>query len=84
MYYLGLYKDGPLCVLKTDSGVTQIEFSACGTKLYSAVRRSNEFICWDLRNPGIILKSFEKRQADTNQRIQFCVSNDGNQIISGN
>ncbi|XP_008546515.1 telomerase Cajal body protein 1 [Microplitis demolitor] len=80
---IGLYKDGPLCVLKTDSGVTQIEFSACGTKLYSAVRRSNEFICWDLRNPGIILKSFEKRQADTNQRIQFCVSNDGNQIISG-
>ncbi|CAG5073899.1 Similar to Wrap53: Telomerase Cajal body protein 1 (Rattus norvegicus) [Cotesia congregata] len=62
-------------------GVTQIEFSPCGTKLYSAVRRSNEFICWDLRNPGIILNSFEKRQADTNQRIQFCINN--NQIISG-
>ncbi|XP_074108669.1 telomerase Cajal body protein 1 homolog [Cotesia typhae] len=78
---IGLYKDGPLCVLNTDSGVTQIEFSPCGTKLYSAVRRSNEFICWDLRNPGIILNSFEKRQADTNQRIQFCINN--NQIISG-
>ncbi|KAK0159512.1 hypothetical protein PV327_011000 [Microctonus hyperodae] len=80
---IGLYKDGPLCSFKTDSGVTQIEFSPCGTKLYSAVRRSNEFLCWDLRNPGIILNSFSKREADTNQRIQFSLSNDGEEIISG-
>lgn len=83
IYLSGLYKDGPLCLLKSDSGVTQIEFSPCGTKLYSVVRRNNQFVCWDLRNPGIILYSLEKRQADTNQRIQFSISHDGNDIISG-
>lgn len=80
---IGLYKDGPLCLLKTDSGVTQIEFSPCGTKLYSVVRKNGQFVCWDLRNPGIILYSFEKRKSDTNQRIQFSMSYDGNDIISG-
>ncbi|XP_034951119.1 telomerase Cajal body protein 1 [Chelonus insularis] len=80
---IGLYKDGPLCLFETDSGVTQLEFSPCGTKLYSAVRRNNEFLCWDLRNPGKILYSLENRQSDTNQRIQFCISHDGSEIISG-
>nr|XP_003701947.1 PREDICTED: telomerase Cajal body protein 1 [Megachile rotundata] len=80
---IGLYRDGPLCTFKTGSGVTQIEFSSCGTKLFSAVRRSNEFLCWDLRNPGTILYSLQGRQSDTNQRIQFNVSFDGKQIISG-
>ncbi|XP_066584028.1 telomerase Cajal body protein 1 isoform X2 [Prorops nasuta] len=80
---IGLYKDSPICTFKTGSGVTQIEFSPCGTKLYSAVRRSNEFLCWDLRNPGIVLHSFKGRESDTNQRIQFSISSDGNEIISG-
>lgn len=80
---IGLYRDGPLCTFKTGSGVTQIEFSSCGTKLFSAVRRSNEFLCWDLRNPGTVLNSLQGRQSDTNQRIQFNVSFDGKQIISG-
>ncbi|XP_046616684.1 telomerase Cajal body protein 1 isoform X2 [Neodiprion virginianus] len=80
---IGLYKDGPLCALKTASGVTQIEFSPCGMKLYSAVRRSNEMLCWDLRNPGVVLYSIQGRQADTNQRIQFSISPDGNVLVSG-
>lgn len=80
---IGLYKDGPLCTLKTGSGVTQIEFSPCGTRLYSAVRRSNELLCWDLRNPGVILWSMQGRQSDTNQRIQFSVSTNGSEIVSG-
>lgn len=80
---IGLYKDGPLCTFKTGSGVTQIEFSSCGMKLFSVVRKNDEFLCWDLRNPGTILYSFEGRQADTNQRIQFAITPDNKQIISG-
>ncbi|KAL6261430.1 hypothetical protein P5V15_006523 [Pogonomyrmex californicus] len=80
---IGLYKDGPLCTFKTENGVTQIEFSPCGMKLFSAVRKNNEFLCWDLRNPGKILYSLEGRQSDTNQRIQFAITPDNKQIISG-
>lgn len=81
--YLGLYKDTPICTFKTANGVTQVEFSPCGTKLYSAVRRNNEFLCWDLRNPGVLLYSFQKRKADTNQKIQFDITNNGHHVISG-
>ncbi|KAF3430159.1 hypothetical protein E2986_09221 [Frieseomelitta varia] len=78
-----LYKDGPLCTFKTESGVTQIEFSPCGTKLFSVVRRNNEFLCWDLRNPGIVLYSLEGRHSDTNQRIQFDIMHNGKEVVSG-
>ncbi|XP_031848115.1 telomerase Cajal body protein 1 homolog [Nomia melanderi] len=81
--YIGLYKNGPLCSFKTGNGVTQIEFSPCGTKLFSAVRRSGEFLCWDLRNPGTVLYSLQGRQSDTNQRIYFNITSDGKQIVSG-
>ncbi|KAG5311415.1 WAP53 protein, partial [Pseudoatta argentina] len=80
---IGLYKDGPLCTFKTESGVTQIEFSSCGMKLFSVVRKNSEFLCWDLRNPGNVLYSLEGRQSDTNQRIQFAITPDSKQIISG-
>ncbi|KAK1129476.1 hypothetical protein K0M31_019202 [Melipona bicolor] len=80
---IGLYKDGPLCSFKTESGVTQIEFSPCGTKLFSAVRRNNEFLCWDLRNPSNVLYSLEGRQCDTNQRIQFDIMHNGKEVVSG-
>ncbi|EZA54922.1 Telomerase Cajal body protein [Ooceraea biroi] len=80
---IGLYKDAPLCTFKTASGVTQVEFSSCGTKLFSACRKSGEFLCWDLRNPGDVLHSFEGRQSDTNQRIQFDVTCNGKWMISG-
>ncbi|XP_011310514.1 telomerase Cajal body protein 1 [Fopius arisanus] len=80
---IGLYNNGPLCSFKASSGVTQVEFSPCGTKLYAAVRRNDEFVCWDLRNPGIILYSLEGRRSNTNQRIQFSSSPDGNDVISG-
>ncbi|XP_076654344.1 telomerase Cajal body protein 1 homolog [Halictus rubicundus] len=80
---IGLYKNGPLCSFKTGNGVTQIEFSPCGTKLFSAVRRSSEFLCWDLRNPGTVLYTLQGRKSDTNQRIQFDITPDGKQIISG-
>lgn len=73
----------PLCSFKTASGVTQIEFSPCGRKLYTAVRRNEEFLCWDLRNPGQVLCSFEERKSDTNQRIQFHALWNDDTIVSG-
>lgn len=81
---LGLYKDEPICTFETGSGVTQVEFSSCGTKLYSAVRRNSEFLCWDLRNPGTVLYCLERRQSDTNQRIKFSITPDNKHMISGN
>lgn len=63
--------------------MTQIEFSPCGTKLFSVVRRNNEFLCWDLRNPGIVLYSLEGRYSDTNQRIQFDIMHNGKGVVSG-
>ena len=63
--------------------MTQIEFSPCGTKLFSVVRRNNEFLCWDLRNPGIVLYSLEGRHSDTNQRIQFDIMHNGKEVVSG-
>ncbi|KAI4499265.1 hypothetical protein M0802_005525 [Mischocyttarus mexicanus] len=80
--WIKLYKDTEICNFRTKSGVTQIEFSPCGTKLFTAVRRCNEFLCWDLRNPGHVLYSFQKRQADTNQRIQFDVALLSSHVIS--
>ncbi|XP_015119396.1 telomerase Cajal body protein 1 [Diachasma alloeum] len=80
---IGLYRNGPLCSFRASSGVTQVEFSPCGTKLYAALRRNDEFVCWDLRNPGIILYSLEGRRSNTNQRIQFSLSHDGSEIVSG-
>ncbi|XP_012285618.1 telomerase Cajal body protein 1 [Orussus abietinus] len=80
---IGLYKDSPICAFKPSNGVTQIEFSPCGMKLYSAVRRSNEVLCWDLRNPGVILWSLRGRCSDTNQRIQLAISSNGSEIVSG-
>ena len=63
--------------------MTQIEFSPCGTRLYSAVRRGSEFLCWDLRNPGTVLYTLQNRQSDTNQRIHFSLSYNGEEIVSG-
>ncbi|KAJ8683440.1 hypothetical protein QAD02_019232 [Eretmocerus hayati] len=80
---IGLYKDGPLCTFMTGSGVTQIEFSPCGTRLYSSVRKGGELLCWDLRNPGSILYSLQNRQSDTNQRIYFDLLYNGQEIVSG-
>lgn len=72
-----------MCAFKVANGVTQVEFSGCGTKLFTAVRRSGEFLCWDLRNPGEVLCSMQGRRSDTNQRIQYHLAPDGKHVASG-
>lgn len=65
------------------SGVTQLQFSPDGLKLYSGSRKGdNDIVCWDLRNIGQTLYS-AKRTVTTNQRIYFDISSDGKYLISG-
>ncbi|XP_060840335.1 telomerase Cajal body protein 1 [Rhopalosiphum padi] len=66
------------------SGITQLQFSPDGLKLYSGSRKGdNDIVCWDLRNVGQTLYSAE-RTVTTNQRICFDISSDGQYLVSGN
>ncbi|KAG7170653.1 telomerase Cajal body protein 1-like [Homarus americanus] len=66
------------------SGVTHVQFSADGTKLFSGTRKNNEIWCWDMRNPGKLLCAYE-REVSTNQRIYFDLEPQHSRfLISGN
>ena len=70
-----------LCVLEGQKGgITQIKFSQDGTKLICGARKDNEILVWDMRNPGELYATFQ-RKVETNQRIYFDVKNDF--LISG-
>ena len=55
------------------SGVTQIAFSSDGQYLFGASRKSDNVMCWDLRNPSHVLHRFA-RKSTTNQHISFDIS----------
>ncbi|XP_066975683.1 telomerase Cajal body protein 1 [Macrobrachium rosenbergii] len=64
-------------------GMTQIQFSSDGIKLFSGARMNNKILCWDLRNPGKLLWSF-RREVKTNQRISFDLEpHSNNFLVSG-
>ena len=76
-------------------GVTQLMWAPPASSnpyvLYSASRRSNAVLSWDVRmlscdkrnaHPVCGLKSYA-RSGDTNQRIGFDLSNDGSKLITG-
>lgn len=64
-------------------GVTQLTFSADGTKLFSGCRKDDEILCWDIRNPGQVLLSLE-RKVETNQRVYFDIDQqNGRFLVSG-
>lgn len=78
---------------KTHGGVTQVEFAPTKEHiLYSASRRSNCIISWDLRmlsddpdyqsNPISGLGTFQTNN-DTNQRIEFDLDSNGETIYVG-
>ncbi|CAB3382191.1 Hypothetical predicted protein [Cloeon dipterum] len=83
---VGLYAepDGELISLLHGhrGGITQLAFSADGTKLFSGARQDSEIICWDTRSPGRIL-AIMQRSVSTNQRVQFDVSRE-NLLFSAN
>jgi len=73
---VGLYstQGDRLCVLRGQvGGVTQLTFTKDGTKLFAGGRKDNELLCWDLRQPGMVLYTMQ-REVTTNQTIQFCLS----------
>ncbi|XP_074657964.1 telomerase Cajal body protein 1-like [Tubulanus polymorphus] len=64
-------------------GVTHVQFSPDGTKLYSGGRKDTDINCWDVRQPGIVLYTLQ-RQVETSQRIYFDIDRSGNYLVSGN
>lgn len=73
---VGLYSEqgDRLCVLRgQQGGVTQLAFTKDGTKLFAGGRKDNEVLCWDLRQPGMVLYTLQ-REVTTNQTIQFTLS----------
>nr|CAD7587841.1 unnamed protein product [Timema genevievae] len=82
----GLYcePDGAmLCILQGHTGgVTHLQFSPDGTKLYSGGRKDTEILCWDMRYPGTFLYTMH-RTVQTNQRVYFDLTSDGRYLLSG-
>lgn len=73
-------------------GITQLKFLPSDDKiLFSASRRSNAVVCWDIRMLGTNdrgkrthagLASFE-RDGDTNQKLQFDIDDETNRLFVG-
>jgi len=84
---VGLYsadQGARLCVFRGHmGGVTQVMFSKDGTKLFSGGRKDNDIVCWDIRQPGMVLYTMQ-REVTTNQTIQFSLSNCQKYLTSAN
>ena len=52
-------------------GITQIEFSKCGSRLFLGTRRSKSIYCYDARRPGKEPLYTVPRECRNNQRIRF-------------
>ncbi|KAI8918189.1 WD40-repeat-containing domain protein [Powellomyces hirtus] len=84
---IGLYderNDELLCQMRdTDGrGITQVEFSRDGSYLFSASRKSDKLLAWDIRNTGDILATYP-RLGNTNQRISFSLDPSGRYLSTG-
>ncbi|CAG2158042.1 unnamed protein product, partial [Oppiella nova] len=83
---IGLYEEPGLtniCVLLGQKGgLTHLQFSSDGNRLYSGGRKDSEILCWDLRNIGHVL-SVINREVNTNQRIYFDLSSDSKYLVTG-
>ncbi|EDV21331.1 uncharacterized protein TRIADDRAFT_60247 [Trichoplax adhaerens] len=84
---VGIYEEpsGYLCFqLKGHhGGITHLQFSLDGNRLFTGGRKDSEILCWDLRQPGVVLCSMT-RQVLTNQRIYFDLDPSGRYLSSGN
>ena len=60
-----------VCILQGQcGGVTHVVFSPDGNRLYTGGRKDSELLCWDVREPGLVLFK-AVREVETNQRIYF-------------
>jgi WD40 repeat protein len=62
--------EGPIGIVASPSGVTQVSFSPDGSRFYCGHRRSPWIMGWDTRNLAHPVCAVA-RHADTNQRISF-------------
>ncbi|KAF2355258.1 WD40 repeat [Trinorchestia longiramus] len=85
---VGLYSHNSgraFCVLHGHTGgVTQIQFSSDGNRLYTGARMDDELLCWDVRQMGRVLHSY-KRSVRSNQRVAFQLTSSGQRsvLVSG-
>lgn len=63
-------------------GVTQMEFSPDGNRLFTGARRDGQLVCWDLRQTAVPLYKLQ-RTISTNQRIHFDICRQGRWLASG-
>ncbi|KAJ3193593.1 hypothetical protein HK101_004564 [Irineochytrium annulatum] len=63
-------------------GITQVQFSNDGKYLYSAARKANELLCWDVRNTGKVLFNMS-RTGMTNQRLYYDLHPGTDQLVTG-
>lgn len=83
---VGLYLDDGTVVAILgghSGGVTHLQFSQDGNKLFSGGRKDSRIICWDMRNLGDEYQIFD-RVVETNQRIYFDISKNCRYLVSGN
>lgn len=66
------------------NGVTQVQFSACGNFLYTAARKENRILCWDVRFTMKEVYQIDRSHNQTNQRIQFDIQPTGRYMAVGN
>lgn len=65
-------------------GVTQVQFSACGNFLYTAARKEDCILCWDVRYTMKEVYQMDRSHNQTNQRIQFDIEPSGRRMAVGN
>jgi WD40 repeat protein len=68
---------------KVMGGVTQVQFSPDGMHLFSASRRDNLVLCWDIRNSDEVLYAMDRGPSDTNQRMSFDIDGAGKWLVAG-
>lgn len=61
-------------------GITQVKWSPCGRYLYVAERKSDGIMLYDIRNSGQLLAWCKGRNAVTNQRLSFDLSDEGGSL----
>lgn len=66
------------------SAITQVKFNPTQPHLlFAAQRRSEEILCWDVREPMEVLCKFKRKAARTNQKLHFDIDPSGRWLASG-
>ncbi|KAH8118338.1 WD40 repeat-like protein [Phellopilus nigrolimitatus] len=66
------------------SAVTQVKFDPARPHLlYASQRRSDEILCWDVREPFEVVRRFARKSHRTNQKLLFDVDPAGRWLAAG-